>query len=362
MSWSGGCTHTRRLIPFRERPRAQLMLALYRCGRQAEALETYRSYQELLDRDLGVAPSQMLRDRQTEILRQSLSLDRRAATGPGPGRRTRPAPSRSDRLRRRHRSVPPELTSFVGREQDVAEVVAAIAESRLVTLTGVGGVGKTRLAMRAAVASGPFTDGSAWCELAPVTDPSAVAAAVATALGVRRSAETSVVESLVDYLSQRQMLLVLDNCEHLRGGVRPLVESLLRGCPRLVVLATSRARLAVDRRARPPRRAAAGARAIGTTGPDDPRGRPVRAARLARCVRTLRLDEDDLDPGRRHLPTAGRPPAGPRAGRRPAPVPQPDRPAGPYAYAASTSGRHRRPTTAAGTPPCGPSSTGPTSC
>ena len=127
----------------------------------------------------------------------------------------------------------------------MAEVVAAIAESRLVTLTGVGGVGKTRLAMRAAVASGPFTDGLAWCELAPVTDPSAVAAAVATSLGVRRSAETSVVESLVDYLSQRRMLLVLDNCEHLVESVAPLVESLLRGCPWLVVLATSRARLAV---------------------------------------------------------------------------------------------------------------------
>ena len=230
--------------PFRERPRAQLMLALYRCGRQAEALETYRSYQDLLDRDLGVSPSQMLRDRQTEILRQSLSLDRELppdqsrAGGPSGSEPVRPPPASAS-------AVPAELTSFVGREEEVAEVVGAIAESRLVTLTGVGGVGKTRLAMRAAVASGPFTDGLAWCELAPVTDPSAVAAAVATSLGVRRSAETSVVESLVDYLSQRRMLLVLDNCEHLVESVAPLVESLLRGCPWLVVLATSRARLAV---------------------------------------------------------------------------------------------------------------------
>ena len=233
-----------RAHPFRERPRAQLMLALYRCGRQAESLETYRSYQELLDRELGVAPSQMLRDRQTEVLRQSPSLDRELPPdqsqvgGPSGSKPVRPPPASAS-------AVPTELTSFVGREQDLAEVVAEFAKSRLVTLTGVGGVGKTRLAMRAAVSSGPFTDGLAWCELAPVTDPSAVSAAVATSLGVRRSAETSVVESLVDYLAQRRMLLVLDNCEHLLEGVQPLAESLLRGCPWLVVLATSRARLAV---------------------------------------------------------------------------------------------------------------------
>jgi predicted ATPase len=128
----------------------------------------------------------------------------------------------------------------------VADAVAALAGSRLVTLTGVGGVGKTRLAMRAAAAAGPFADGVSWCELAPVTDPSAASAAVATALGVRRSAEDGVVESVVDFLSLRHMLLVLDNCEHVLDGIRPLVESLLRGCPRLVVLATSRTRLGAE--------------------------------------------------------------------------------------------------------------------
>jgi predicted ATPase/DNA-binding SARP family transcriptional activator len=231
--------------PFREQPRAQLMLALYRCGRQAEALEAYRSYQELLDRELGVEPSQPLRDRQTEILRQAPSLDRDLpavevrSDGSSTAQPTRPPPSSASVL-------PPQLTSFVGREEDLAEAVAALRDSRLVTLTGVGGVGKTRLAMRAAAAvSGHFTDGLSWCELAPVTEPSAVSAAVATALGVRRSAESSVVESVVDFLSLRQMLLVLDNCEHLLNGIRPLVESLLRGCPGLVVLATSRVRLAV---------------------------------------------------------------------------------------------------------------------
>ena len=231
--------------PFRERPRAQLMLALYRCGRQAEALEAYRAFRELLDHELGVEPSQQLRDRQTEILRHAPGLDRElpAADG-GNGGRSTPAPTRP---RASLASVlPPELTSFVGRDQDVADAVAALAGSRLVTLTGVGGVGKTRLAMRAAAAAGPFADGVSWCELAPVTDPSAASAAVATALGVRRSAEDGVVESVVDFLSLRHMLLVLDNCEHVLDGIRPLVESLLRGCPRLVVLATSRTRLGAE--------------------------------------------------------------------------------------------------------------------
>ena len=280
--------------PFRERPRAQLMLALYRCGRQAEALETYRSYQELLDRDLGVAPSQLLRDRQTDILRQSPGLDR----DPPPTQTQTPIDGRSESEPpppppASASALPTELTSFVGREQDVAEAVAAIAESRLVTLTGVGGVGKTRLAMRAAVAADHFTDGLAWCELAPVTDHAAVPAAVATSLGVRRSADTSVVESLVDYLSQRQMLLVLDNCEHLLESVRPLVESLLRGCPRLVVLATSRTRLAASgEHVRP----VAPLPVPTSTGRPDPTTPAVALfVERARAVRPdLRLDEDVL--------------------------------------------------------------------
>ncbi len=231
--------------PLRERPRRQLMLALYRCGRQAEALETYRSYRGLLDRELGVEPSVSLDSLHTQLLRQDPELERSPSvveTEPIATAVDAPNPSATG-----HSGLPLEVTSFVGREQDVAEVAAAIGATRLVTLTGVGGVGKTRLAIRGAAAgSHRFGDGLSWCELAPVTDPSAVAPALATSLGVRRAADASVVESIVGFLMDKRMLLVLDNCEHLLVGIRPLVTEVLRACPWLVVLATSRERLAVE--------------------------------------------------------------------------------------------------------------------
>ena len=136
---------------------------------------------------------------------------------------------------------PAEGTSFIGRTQDIAAAAAAIDQARLVTLTGVGGVGKTRLAGRAALAvSGQFADGISWCELAPLTDPAAVAPALATSLGVRRQPGASVVDSIAGFLAPKRLLLVLDNCEHVLAGVRPVVEAILRGCPRVTVLATSR--------------------------------------------------------------------------------------------------------------------------
>ena len=139
-----------------------------------------------------------------------------------------------------------ETTSFIGRVDDIAGAAAALSEARLLTLTGVGGVGKTRLAARVAIAvSDRFADGVSWCELAPLTDPAAVAPALATSLGVRRQPDAGVVDSIADFLAPKRLLLVLDNCEHVLDGVRPLVEAILRACPRVVVLATSRERLAI---------------------------------------------------------------------------------------------------------------------
>ena len=235
------------LHPLRERPRAQLMLALYRCGRQAEALEAFSSYRNLLEDELGLEPSSSLRAQQAAILRQSTELDARPPPAEEDGGRAtalligeRPQDAASG-------PVPTaEGTSFVGREQDIAALAATIREARLVTLTGVGGVGKTRLAGRAAgELSGQFSDGIAWCELAPLSDPAAVAPALATSLGVRRQPDEGVVDSVVGFLAPKRLLLVLDNCEHLLVGVRPLVEEVLRGCPGVVVLATSRERLAM---------------------------------------------------------------------------------------------------------------------
>jgi len=225
--------------PLRERSRAQLMRALYRCGRQAEALEVFHSYRKLLDRELGLEPSVALRTLQTQILRQATEVGWRSPD-------VRQAPPKTA-LAVTGSRLPSEMTSLVGRDEDVTAAVQAIAEARLVTLTGVGGVGKTRLALRtAAVAATKFADGLCWCELASVTDPEAVAPAVATALGVHRGAGTTVVGSVVTFIGDQEKLLILDNCEHLLGGVRPLVAEVLRGCPRLVVLATSRVQLGIN--------------------------------------------------------------------------------------------------------------------
>ena len=138
-------------------------------------------------------------------------------------------------------NLPAELTSFVGRRDEVAEVRRLLAESRLVTLTGVGGVGKTRLALRAAAGlSRAFGDGVWLVRLDQLRAEALVPQAAATTLGLEQRAGDSRVASLAEYLAGRQLLLLLDNCEHLVNAVAKLVDLLLRAAPGLRVLATSR--------------------------------------------------------------------------------------------------------------------------
>jgi predicted ATPase/DNA-binding CsgD family transcriptional regulator len=137
--------------------------------------------------------------------------------------------------------LPVELTSFVGREREVAEVVAALAGARILTLTGAGGCGKTRLALRAAGAAGARRPDGAWCvELAPIADPGLVAPALATALGVRPLPGRDDLAAAVAALASRRALVLLDNCEHLAEEAAGVAEALARGCPGVTVLATSR--------------------------------------------------------------------------------------------------------------------------
>jgi predicted ATPase/DNA-binding SARP family transcriptional activator len=143
-------------------------------------------------------------------------------------------------------NLPLELTSFVGRDRDVAEIKRLLAERRLLTLCGPGGAGKTRLAL--AVAQDlveEFEDGVWWVELAPLSDPNLVVRAVASALGVPEPPEISMTEALVEHLKNQKTLLILDNCEHLIEACADLADTLLRACPNLRILATSREPLRV---------------------------------------------------------------------------------------------------------------------
>jgi predicted ATPase/class 3 adenylate cyclase len=144
-------------------------------------------------------------------------------------------------------NLPLQVSSFIGRDRDLARVASALEQARVVTLTGVGGVGKTRLALQVAAEVLPeFREGAWLCELASIRDPEGVAGALAALFGVTARAGQSLEESLVEFLHTKQLLLVLDNCEHLLEAVAQLVELLERSCAGLIVLATSREGLALD--------------------------------------------------------------------------------------------------------------------
>ena len=138
-------------------------------------------------------------------------------------------------------NLPGQLTSFVGRDREISEIERMLASSRLLTLTGAGGCGKTRLALQVAVLSLPrFKDGAWFVDLAPLSEATLVLQTVATVLGVREGPTRSLRDSVVEHLRHRRILLVLDNCEHVIGACAELAEALLRGAPHLRILATSR--------------------------------------------------------------------------------------------------------------------------
>ncbi|MBA2782565.1 MAG: hypothetical protein H0T74_06540, partial [Rubrobacteraceae bacterium] len=143
-------------------------------------------------------------------------------------------------------NLPLELSSFVGREKELVEVKRLLENTRLLTLTGSGGCGKTRLALAAAgeLVEG-FEDGVWLVELASLADPSLVPQAGTSTLGIREQPGRSPTEALSYYFGSRKVLLVLDNCEHLIDACATLAETLLRSCPKLGVLATSREALGI---------------------------------------------------------------------------------------------------------------------
>ncbi|MEV4575701.1 BTAD domain-containing putative transcriptional regulator [Nonomuraea jabiensis] len=262
--------------PVHERAAALLMDALAAQGRQAEALALYERVRETLADALGTDPGAALHERHLRLLRAE-----------------RPAP---DAAQARAGNLPAPLTSFIGRDDDLARIDALLAAGRLVTVLGPGGAGKTRLAVEAARRHRhEYRDGAWMIDLASVTEPAKVGAAVLAGTGLRGGAmfeartrvEGDDLDVLADRLGGRESLLLVDNCEHLIDAVAHLVAALLSRCAGLRVLATSREPLAVDGEALVP------LGPLALPGPDD----GVEQARRAASVRLFTERAAAVRPG-----------------------------------------------------------------
>jgi predicted ATPase/DNA-binding SARP family transcriptional activator len=268
--------------PLRERLCGQRVLALYRCGRQADALQAYQELRDRLADELGIDPNPALARLHQAILRQEPSIDWNPAAGPAgdtpgappeqasgapggpaeqasgppgappgqtpgaPGAPPEQAQQAPGWLPAETGWLPAETTSFIGRESELATIEELLGLSRLLTLTGPGGSGKTRLALKAGEqASGRYSGGVWLVELAPVAGPDLVTAAAASALGIREEPGRPLADTIAAHLRTAQALLIIDNCEHLLDPAASLITALLRQCPSLRVLATSQSRLNV---------------------------------------------------------------------------------------------------------------------
>ncbi|MBI5651809.1 MAG: tetratricopeptide repeat protein [Chloroflexi bacterium] len=203
-----------------EKAYQHLIVCLAATGDRIGALKQFDACAKKLREELGVEPSPetiALRDQIEQALSGAKSYEAALANLPNP------------------------LTSFIGRENEQKELKELFEKTRLLTLTGAGGAGKTRLAIQVARAVVPdFTSGVWWVELAALSDPALVPQSVAQALGIQESRERSLMEMLVLVIRDKAMLLALDNCEHLIAACAELAEKLLLACPRLKIIATSR--------------------------------------------------------------------------------------------------------------------------
>ena len=254
--WAGALHRAEEAVeaaPLRESAHLRLMNAHAGAGNRGEALRAYERCRRLLAEELGVSPSPS-----TEAAYVALLGEEPAPAAPAPAAARSEAPSPG---------LPLPLTRLVGRDDELAAIEKALAGARLLTLTGTGGVGKTRLALAvAADLAGDYADGACFVELAPLADPDLLPQQVLTALGLREEPGQSPLATLAAHLRGRHVLLVLDNCEHLVAAAATLAEGVLRASPRVTVLATSREPLGVPGEAtwRVPSLSPAGAMALFT--------------------------------------------------------------------------------------------------
>ncbi len=218
-----------------EETAAELMGVLAAQGRRTAALRVYQALATALEADLDLAPNGAIEALRARLLAQEAAphaADRPPHTPPA--ETTTPS------------NLPAPLTGFVGRSWERREIAEMMADTRLLTLTGPGGCGKTRLALEVAAALvGSYPDGVWHVELAALRDATLLAGVVAVTLGVREQTEHPVGDTLRDFLRPRETLLVLDNCEHLIAGCAALATDLLHACPGLRLLATSREALRI---------------------------------------------------------------------------------------------------------------------
>lgn len=214
-------SHQAALEPWLEEAYQQWMLALALSGERSEALARYETCRRCLLDELGVEPGE-----------ETIHLYRRIRDGGITA--SRPA-------KPVFHNLPAQVTSFIGREQEIASIEQLLQKSRLVTLTGTGGVGKTRLAQQVAHRlNGNYPDGIWLVEFAALADPDLVPLIVTRAIGLREQSPAQAEPLLKDYLKPRSILLIFDNCEHLTTACAGLCDSLLRACPHLALLITSR--------------------------------------------------------------------------------------------------------------------------
>jgi predicted ATPase/DNA-binding SARP family transcriptional activator/Tfp pilus assembly protein PilF len=228
------------LEPWSEKAHQQLMRALSLKGARVQALAQYESLKKALQRELKVEPSKETLQLYQQIRDGGLGVQKEAGIEVGTLAEKPP-----EAVKPLH-NLPAQLTSFIGREKEIDAVKGLLQGARLVTLTGPGGTGKTRLALQTAAGLlDQFADGVWLAELAPLVDPALVPAIVARALGLRELAGLQIIILLQEYLEHRQVLLILDNCEHVIEACARLAETLLQACPKLTLLASSREALGI---------------------------------------------------------------------------------------------------------------------
>jgi predicted ATPase/DNA-binding SARP family transcriptional activator len=238
--------------PFQERLVELQMLALYRCGRQADALAAFQAARGRFVDELGIEPAQPLRELHEDVLKHSAELSPPAETTAEKTLQAQPRPATPSALSNRRLPVPPNRT--IGRDQDVVAVGERLRAGsvRLLTLTGPGGVGKTRLAVEAARAvQADFADGAHFVSLAALHRPQDVPTAIVTALGIIVLSGESADQAAERLLAAKHLLLITDNLEQLLAAA-PFIARLLEACPTLTILATSREPLALQAEERYP--------------------------------------------------------------------------------------------------------------